>query len=203
MKKTGERVLGKGKWLILRDETFLSEKGEEVHWETITRTSDSYVVVVVARLVPSGRYVLLRQYRQAIENTVIGFCAGAAPAGSDPETEALRELREETGYVGRIVGSSGPLRVNVGMSNDIQYVFAAEIDETDPRNRTPQQELEPSEEIEVVLALRSEIPGFLLREQEAGGTIGSGAWYVFGVLPMLEDRAGESAPAGAKGVDHA
>jgi len=203
MKKTGERVLGRGKWLILRDETFLSEKGEEVHWETITRTSDSYVVVVVARLVPSGRYVLLRQYRQAIENTVIGFCAGAAPAGSDPETEALRELREETGYVGRIVGSSGPLRVNVGMSNDIQYVFAAEIDETDPRNRTPQQELEPSEEIEVVLALRSEIPGFLLREQEAGGTIGSGAWYVFGVLPMLEDRAGESAPAGAKGVDHA
>ena len=203
MKKTGERVLGKGKWLILRDETFLSEKGEEVHWETITRTSDSYVVVVVARLVPSGRYVLLRQYRQAIENTVIGFCAGAAPAGSDPETEALRELREETGYIGRIVGSSGPLRVNVGMSNDIQYVFVAEIDEADPRNRTPQQELEPSEEIEVVLALRSEVPGFLLREQEAGGTIGSGAWYVFGVLPMLEDRARESAPAGAKGADHA
>jgi ADP-ribose pyrophosphatase len=203
MKKTGERVLGKGKWLILRDETFLSEKGEEVHWETITRTSDSYVVVVVARLVPSGRYVLLRQYRQAIENTVIGFCAGAAPAGSDPETEALRELREETGYIGRIVGSSGPLRVNVGMSNDIQYVFVAEIDEADPRNRTPQQELEPSEEIEVVLVPRSEIPGFLLREQDAGGTIGSGVWYVFGVLPMLEDRVRESTPAGVKGGDHA
>lgn len=203
MKKTGERVLGKGKWLILRDETFLSEKGEEVHWETITRTSDSYVVVVVARLVPSGRYVLLRQYRQAIENTVIGFCAGAAPAGSDPETEALRELREETGYIGRIVGSSGPLRVNVGMSNDIQYVFVAEIDEADPRNRTPQQELEPSEEIEVVLVPRSEIPGFLLREQDAGGTVGSGVWYVFGVLPMLEDRVRESAPAGVKGGDHA
>ena len=203
MKKTGERVLGKGKWLILRDETFLSEKGEEVHWETITRTSDSYVVVVVARLVPSGRYVLLRQYRQAIENTVIGFCAGAAPAGSDPETEALRELREETGYVGRIVGSSGPLRVNVGMSNDIQYVFVAEIDEADPRNRTPQQELEPSEEIEVVLVRRNEIPGFLLREQDAGGTVGSGGRDVCGVLPRLEDRVRESAPAGVKGGDHA
>jgi len=86
----------------------MSESGEEVHWECIAHATDTYVVVVVARLMPSGRYVLLRQYRQAIENTVIGFCAGAAPAGSDPEVEALRELREETGFVGHIVASSGP-----------------------------------------------------------------------------------------------
>src|SRR5450756_2050300 len=168
MKKTGERIIGKGNWLVLREDIFVNDSGEEVHWECIAHATDTYVVVVVARLMPSGRYVLLRQYRQAIENTVIGFCAGVAPAGSKPEVEALRELREETGFVGHIVASSGPLKVNVGMSNDDQYILSAEIDETDPLNQHPQQELEPSEEIEVVLLMKDEIPAFLLSEQAAG-----------------------------------
>jgi len=76
MRKTGERIIGKGNWLVLREDIFVSKSGNEVHWECISRTSDTYVVAVVARLMPSGRYVLLRQYRQPIENTVIGFCAG-------------------------------------------------------------------------------------------------------------------------------
>jgi ADP-ribose pyrophosphatase len=190
MKKTGERIIGKGNWLVLREDTFVSDSGEETSWECIARTSDTYVVVVVARLMPSGRYVLLRQYRQAIENTVIGFCAGTAPTGSDPEVEALRELREETGFVGRIVGSSGPLKVNVGMSNDdSQYIFSAEIDETDPRNQHPQQDLEPSEEIEVVLLKEEELPAFLRSEQASGRTVGPGVWYMFGVLPALTRHA--------------
>jgi ADP-ribose pyrophosphatase len=189
MKKTGERIIGRGNWLVLREDTFVSDSGEEVHWECVSRTLDTYVVVVVARLMPSGRYVLLRQYRQPIENTVIGFCAGAAPAGSDPEVEALRELREETGFVGRIVASSGPLKVNVGMSNDDQYIVSAEIDETDPRNQHPQQELEPSEEIEVVLLMEDEIPSFLQSEQASGQTVGPGVWYMFGALPTLARHA--------------
>jgi len=189
MKKTGERIIGKGNWLVLREDTFVNDSGEEVHWECIAHATDTYVVVVVARLMPSGRYVLLRQYRQAIENTVIGFCAGAAPEGSDPEVEALRELREETGFVGRIVGSSGRLKVNVGMSNDDLYILSAEIDETDPLNQHPQQELEPSEEIEVVLLMQDEIPAFLRSEQAAGRTVGSGIWYMFGILPTLARHA--------------
>lgn len=190
MKKTGERVIGKGNWLVLREDTFVNDTGEEVHWECIAHVSDTYIVVVVARLMPSGRYVLLRQYRQAIENTIIGFCAGTAAMGSDPEVEALRELREETGFVGHIVGSSGPLKVNVGMSNDdSQYIFSAEIDERDPVNQHPQQDLEPSEEIQVVLLTRDEIPAFLRSEQAAGRTVGPGVWYVFGVLPTLSRHA--------------
>jgi ADP-ribose pyrophosphatase len=185
VKKIGERVIGKGNWLVLREDTFVNNNGEEVRWECIAHASDTFVVVVVARLVPSGRFVLLRQYRQAIENTILGFCAGAAPQGSDPEVEGLRELREETGYVGRIVGSSGPLKVNVGMSNDDQVILSAEIDENDPRNQHPQQELEPSEEIEIVLLREDEIPAFIESERAAGRTVGPGVWYMFGTLTAL------------------
>jgi len=189
MERTGERIVGKGHRLVLREDTFVSDRGEEVHWECISRTSEMNVVVVVARLMPSGRYVLLRQYRQPIENAIIGFCAGAAPAGSDPEVEALRELREETGFAGRVIASSGALKVNVEMSNDDQYIFSAEIDEMDPRNQHPQQELEPSEEMEVVLLIEDEIPAFLQSEQAAGRTVGPGVWYMSGALGTLARHA--------------
>jgi ADP-ribose pyrophosphatase len=189
MKKTGERIIRKGNRLVLREDTFVSDRGEEVHWECISGTSEMHVVVVVRRLMPSGWYVLLRQYRQPIENAIIGFCAGATPTGSDPEVEALRELREETGFAGRIIASGGPLKVNVGMSNDDQYVFSAEIDEMDPRNQHPQQELEPSEEMEVVLLMEDEIPAFLQSEQAARRTVGPGVWYMSGAPGTLARQA--------------
>jgi len=88
------------------------------------------------------------------------------------------------------VSSSGPIKVNVGLSNDdSQYIFSAEIDENDPRNQHPRQELEPSEEIEVVLLREEEIPAFLLSEQAAGCMIGPGVWYMFGVRPLLMGHA--------------
>ena len=71
------------------------------------------------------------------------------------------------------------------MSNDDLYILSAEIDDTDPLNQHPQQELEPSEEIEVVLLMQDEIPAFLRSEQAAGRTVGSGIWYMFGILPTL------------------
>ncbi len=189
MKKIGERVIGKGDWLILREDSYLNRNGEEVHWESVQHTGNSYVVVVVARLVPSGQFIFLRQYRQAIENTVIGFCAGAAPHGSDPAVEAMRELREETGYVGHVVGSSPQLKLNAGLIDDDLYILSAEVDESDPRNQHPRQELEPCEEIEVVLLKPEEIPAFLAKERAAGRTIGAGIWYMFGALSLFPGRA--------------
>lgn len=49
MKKTGERIIGKGNWLVLREDIFVNDSGEEVHWECIAHATDTYVVVVVAR----------------------------------------------------------------------------------------------------------------------------------------------------------
>ncbi len=189
MKKIGERVIGKGDWLVLREDRYLNSRGEEVHWESVSHTSDSYVVVTAAKLVPSGRFIFLRQYRQAIENTVIGFCAGGAPRGSDPAAEAMRELREETGYIGHVVGSSPLLKLNAGLIDDDLYILSAEVDETDPRNQHPQQELEPCEEIDVVLLKREEIPAFLAEERAAGRTIGAGIWYMFGALSVFPEHS--------------
>lgn len=57
---------------------------------------------------PSGPELLLqKQYRPPIDKITIEVPAGLVDAGEDAETCAVRELKEETGYVGKVI--EGPL----------------------------------------------------------------------------------------------
>jgi len=55
---------------------------------------------VVAALTPERRIVLVRQYKHGIREVVIELPAGMIDPGETPEACAMRELAEETGYVG-------------------------------------------------------------------------------------------------------
>jgi len=59
--------------------------------------------VVVLPLLDDGRLCLLRNYRVAVDETLIELPAGTLEPGEDPARTASRELAEETGYrAGRI-----------------------------------------------------------------------------------------------------
>jgi ADP-ribose pyrophosphatase len=179
MEKQSERVLYAGKWLTLKESLYRNERGEEVRWESIDRSGSRDVVVVVARLLPSERFVLIRQFRPAVNNYVIGFPAGVLDAGTAEES-VLRELREETGYAG-VVRKIGPsLLSNSALLSDRVRLAYVEVDEAAPENQAPTQELEPSEEIEVMLVPQDDVRAFLLERQRAGDDIGSGPWYLLG-----------------------
>lgn len=47
---------------------------------------------------PDGCYVLVRQYRKAIEQALLEVVAGGLEEGEDPDTAARREMEEESGY---------------------------------------------------------------------------------------------------------
>ena len=47
---------------------------------------------------PDGDFVLVRQYRKAVGKTLLECVAGCMEAGEAPESAALRETREESGY---------------------------------------------------------------------------------------------------------
>ncbi len=92
-------------------------------------------------------------------------------------------MLEETGYHGKITESSPKLALSPAMTNETVQIFHAEIDEIDSRNINPIQDLEPEEQIEVVLVDSDKVRQFLLDEQKRGFEIGAGLWYLFGINP--------------------
>ncbi len=180
MKKLSERVLYRGRWLTLKEAVFEAEDGRRSIWESIEKSRDPLTVIAVAKMLPSNRYILIRQYRAAIEGYVIGFPAGISNESEDriPE-EALRELKEETGYSGRVLSRGPALKQSSGIMNERVYVVFIEVDETLPENQNPQQALEAGEEIEVLIKSADEIPAFLDQMSASGTAIGAGVWYFF------------------------
>ena len=55
--------------------------------------------------------ILQKQYRPPIDKVVIEVPAGLVDAGETAEEAAIRELKEETGYVG-VVSESSPVMFN-------------------------------------------------------------------------------------------
>lgn len=178
MKKRAEQILYKGKWISLKETTYTGKNGEELKWESIERTNTTNTVVIISKLLPSNKYLFIKQYRPAIDKYVLGFPAGLVE-GENVEENALRELKEETGYTAKIKSISPLLHSNAALLSDTVRVVIAEIDETLSENIKPRQQLEPEEDIEVILVDRSEIKEFLLSEQEKGTAIGMGPWYAF------------------------
>lgn len=80
-------------------------------------TERDFVVVApsdwcnVLALTPDGRLVLVRQFRFGIDGFSLEIPGGVMETGEDPIEAGLRELREETGFVGaraRLLGSTHP-----------------------------------------------------------------------------------------------
>ncbi len=178
MRKIDERILYQGHWLTLKEARFQTEDGNEIRWESVERRVSRTVLVVIARLAPSDRVVLIKQYRPSVERWILGFPAGIWERGS-LEDAAMAELKEETGYIGRVVATSIPLKLNSGIMNEDLYVLDAEVDEMDPINWNPQQELELEEEIQVVTVERTRIALYLAEEADCGTQVAAGLWYAF------------------------
>lgn len=183
MKKIEEKILHKGEWLTLVATTFDNGRGEQYVWESVRRSKEAAGVVVIAKLIPSNRFILIKQFRPVLENFVLGFPSGLAD--NDPD-HALVELREETGYGGTIIEVSPILKSNAGILHDSGMAVYVEVDETRPENQHPRQELESSEVIDVVLVSKDNMKEYLLQEHEAGTYIGSNLWYLFVLSDLIK-----------------
>ncbi|MBR9648817.1 NUDIX hydrolase [Clostridium tyrobutyricum] len=178
MRKIDEKILYRGKWISLKEITYRGKKNDELKWESVERTNTVNTVVMLSKLIPSNRYILIKQYRAAIDNYVIGFPAGLME-NDDAAENALRELKEETGYIGKVGSESPLLYSNAALLSDTVRLLGITVDENLPENKNPKQELEDSEDIEVILIEKHKIIDFLKKEQKSGTALGIGCWYVF------------------------
>ena len=179
MRERKVKKLFQGRWLSIKRATYRTPGGGVVEWEVVERTRQETVILLLARLLPSGRVILLRQFRAGINQPVIALPAGVVPPEGDLAEYAARELAEETGYRGRVAAVSVPLKINPAILDCDAFVFEMEVDESDPANLSPRQELEPEEEIEVLLVPEKEVNVFLRKARDSGTAVDVSCWLAF------------------------
>lgn len=78
---------------------------------------------VIAAVTKEGRMVMVKQFRKPAERVMLEVPAGKIDAGEDPETAALRELKEETGYRAGHIQKLTQMYPSVGYSQEILHLY--------------------------------------------------------------------------------
>lgn len=148
-----------GKWLNFEEVEYVDSSQKVRSWENVSRTTLGGAVAMIAR--KGEKLILVRQFRPPIGNYIIEFPAGLIDGGEKYETAALRELKEETGYIGEVTGVTCPVYSSPGMTNETTALVYINIDESVPENLNPKPEMEQTEDIEVLLVELKMLKSFL------------------------------------------
>jgi ADP-ribose pyrophosphatase len=127
---------------------------------------DFYVIdcanwVNVVALTPDDQLVMVEQFRHGTSTIELEIPGGIMdPEESDPVAAGLRELREETGFVGRDARLIGHVFPNSAIQSNTCFTVCV-------RDCRPEHalELDPSEDIAVRLVPRRDIPGLIASQR--------------------------------------
>ena len=81
--------------------------------------------VNVVPVTDEGRVILIRQFRQGIQDWTVEIPGGVLESGEEPSAGALRELREETGYLAREIRYLTAVRPNPALQDNQCHLFMA------------------------------------------------------------------------------
>ena len=101
--------------------------------------------VNVVALTTDGQLVLVRQFRYGINEFSLEIPGGVIDAGEDPVVAGVRELREESGFVGRNARLLGSIHPNPAMQSNRCHLVLVE-----DAQRSAELDWDPDEEMEIV-----------------------------------------------------
>jgi ADP-ribose pyrophosphatase len=99
--------------------------------------------VVVLPLLADGAVVLLRNRRPATGETLWEIPAGTLEPGEAPESAAVRELAEETGYRAGLWGKLHEFYPSPGVLSERMVLFVAQDLTPGPMQLDPGEQIEP------------------------------------------------------------
>lgn len=125
--------------------------------------------MMVPILRPQNKLILIRQFRPPTGGWTYEFPAGLINPGETPEETAVRELREETGYVGEIASVSPPVYTSPGLSSE--YIHIVRMNVESAAQGELKTQFDDSEQIETFLVGRDELEEFLRKAKEDGDSV--------------------------------
>ncbi|XP_005808087.1 ADP-sugar pyrophosphatase [Xiphophorus maculatus] len=154
-----EEVLAEGKWVKLEQTTYMDPAGSTRTWETVKRTTRRTnteadgvgIIALLKRTLHKDCVVMVKQFRPPMGGNTLEFPAGLIDEGETADVAALRELKEETGYKGEVVGVTPVTCLDPGLSNCTTQIVLVNINGDDVENINPTQQLGDGEFVEVIL----------------------------------------------------
>ncbi|KAF1808614.1 hypothetical protein P152DRAFT_462339 [Eremomyces bilateralis CBS 781.70] len=150
------------RWTGLIKTTYIDPNGVKRTWEHARRPTrpagskiDGVGIVAILRNRPGQgsdepTILLQKQFRPPTTRICIEHPAGLIDPNETPEECALRELKEETGYVGEVIGDgAGFVMFNdPGFCDTNLQMVHIQVDMSLPTNQNPTPQLEDNEFIE-------------------------------------------------------
>ncbi|CZR62891.1 probable MutT/nudix family protein [Phialocephala subalpina] len=144
------------RWTRLILTTYTDPTGTERNWEHAERPTrpknseiDGVGIVAILDKSTGPEIILQKQFRPPINAVTIEVPAGLVDAGETPEEAAIRELKEETGYIGKVSETTPVMFNDPGFCNTNLRMIHVTIDLSLPENQNPKPQLEENEFIEV------------------------------------------------------
>lgn len=139
----------KGSILDIYKDTMQFSNGKIEEWDYVSHRMGAAAILPV---LPDGRIVMVRQYRNALERETLEIPAGCRDSMTeDTKISAVRELEEETGYICGKVRFLLSLRTTVAFCNEHVDVYLAQD------LKKGEQHLDDSESIDVEIYTLDEL----------------------------------------------